>query len=208
MRQEVKRNIVLAFGAFLIVLGGLFTYMLREKELHPYEIGIRRLKTYIFKYPTIEVDSAWVRIDNESLLIETYIRFDVDDVFGERKYDIVALTYAGGPYDKVLDLIRPGDDNYEENLYPRETDLIVPKWEIDYYYAPPSLTGIFTIANGIVIIIFGLLIDQSYITKLDSIRFDNGPEIDVFTELLHAKQQLDKKEITELEFNRRKKELL
>lgn len=204
----VLRRIFIFIGILVIIIGGFLTYLLRAPEVRSYEIGIRRLKTYIFRYDTIDVHSAWVRIDEENLVVETYIRFDVTDVYGNRHHDIIALTYAGGVNDKVLDLIRPGDDNYEELISPLRTDTIVPKWEIDYYYSPPALSGYITIANGLIILTLAIIFKPTYKANFSTINFSKKPKIDVIQELRDIKQLFDQGKISKIEFTRRKKELL
>lgn len=206
--MTILRRIFIFIGILVIIIGGFLTYLLRAPEVRAYEIGIRRLKTYIFRYDTIDVHSAWVRIDQENLVVETYIRFDVTDVYGNRHHDFIALTYAGGPNDKDLEIIRPGDDNYDELINPVRTDTIVPKWEVDYYYAPPALSGYITIANGFVILVLAIIFKPSYTSNFSSINFNKKPEIDVIEELREAKELFDQGKISRIEFNRRKNELL
>ena len=208
MYQYTIRRIFIFIGILTILTGALLMYFLRDTEVRQYEIAIRRLRTYIFRYDTIVVDSAWVRTDYDTLVLETYIKFDVTDVYGNRHEDIVSLTYAGGENDKVLDLIRPGDDNYEDVLFPIETDTIVPKWEIDHYYAPPAMTGYIIVANGVCILVLAIIFKPTFRSNYSKITLYNKQKVDVIAELREAKQLFDEGKISRVEFARRKNELL
>ncbi len=208
MYTNIRRNLLVFLGVSLIILGGFLTFYLRAPEVRSYEIGIRRLRTYIFRAGTIDVNTAWERIDEENLIVETYIKFDVNNIFGDRLYDIIAVTYAGGPADKTLDLIRPGDDNYEEFLFPETTDKIVSKWEIDRYYSPPALTGIIIVASGIIFLVYGYLANDELINTSSVLDFTEEPERNVIGELLENKELLDKGNISRVEYNRRRNELI
>ena len=208
MYNNFFQKLLIFLGVTTIIVGFLFTFLLRTSEVRSYEIGIRRLRTYIFRYDTIEVDSSWIRIDEENLIVETYIKFDVVDVFGNQHEDIVAVTYAGGPQDKVLDLIRPGDDNYEEFLNPIRTDEIVPKWEIDYYYSPPALIGLFLIATGIIVVIYSFLAKTKLINPVSVLDFTIKDDRNIAGELKENKTLFDEGKISRVEYHRRRNELI